>query len=123
MDSYIHGGVPDSMSAATLQEKSERETQKEHSSAKHASVGTYLVVAVVLAVVTLTEVGIVYVESARSFLVPILLLLSAAKFLLVAGFYMHLRFDSPVFRRLFGVGIAGSIAIYAAVLAMFAARG
>jgi len=109
------------MSTATLQEKSDRETEKEHSSSKHATVGTYLIVAVVLAIVTLTEVGIVYVEAVQSLLVPALLLLSAAKFLLVAGFYMHLRFDSPVFRRLFGVGIAGSIAIYAAVLAMFAA--
>lgn len=91
----------------------------------HASnprVAVYWVVAGVLAVVTLVEVGIFYMEPLRRFLVPMLIALSAAKFSLVAGFYMHLRFDSPTFRRLFAVGIGGAIAIYAAVLAMFAAQ-
>ncbi len=92
--------------------------QSRHVSA-HPRTAIYVGVAAVLAVVTVTEVAIFYVDLQRSVLVPVLLLLSAAKFVLVAGFYMHLKFDSPVFRRLFAVGIVFSIAIYAAVLAMF----
>ncbi|MER3395883.1 MAG: cytochrome C oxidase subunit IV [Acidimicrobiia bacterium] len=85
----------------------------------HPGPGIYVLVAVVLGVVTLLEVWVFYFEGVRQVIVPILLALSAAKFALVAGFYMHLRFDSPIFRRLFLVGIVTAIAIYAAVLAMF----
>ncbi len=85
----------------------------------HPSPRLYVAVALVLGVITLLEVGVFYAEAVKRLIVPILLLLSAAKFILVASFYMHLRFDSPLFRRVFAGGIALAAAIYAAVLAMF----
>lgn len=86
----------------------------------HPRSGVYVGVALVLGVITLIEVGIFYAEEAvKGFAVPTLLVLSAAKFVLVAGFYMHLKFDGPLFRRLFVGGIALAVALYAAVLAMF----
>lgn len=89
----------------------------------HPRPGVYVAVALVLGVITLTEVGVFYFEGAKRFIIPILLALSAAKFVLVAGFYMHLKFDSVLFRRLFVGGIVLAAAIYAAVLAMFGPVG
>jgi cytochrome c oxidase subunit 4 len=85
----------------------------------HPRPALYVGVALVLGVITLIEVAVFYAEGAKRFIIPILLALSAAKFVLVAGFYMHLKFDSPLFRRLFAGGIVMAAAIYAAVLAMF----
>jgi cytochrome c oxidase subunit 4 len=34
-------------------------------------------------------------------LVPVLLVLSATKFIIVVMFYMHLKYDHPIFRRVF----------------------
>jgi cytochrome c oxidase subunit IV len=60
------------------------------------TVGTYLLVALVLTVVTALEVGVIYVRRLAPIVVPLLLAMSAAKFALVALFYMHLRYESRV---------------------------
>jgi cytochrome c oxidase subunit 4 len=41
-----------------------------------------------------------------------MLFMMVAKFALVALFFMHLRFDSKLFRRLFVTGIILAIAVY-----------
>lgn len=68
----------------------------------HATTGTYLRIAAILVMITLVEVGVFYVPAFQSALVPILLVLSAVKFLLVVMFYMHLKFDNKFFTFLFG---------------------
>jgi caa(3)-type oxidase subunit IV len=80
----------------------------EHS---HPTAGLYFKVGLVLFVLTALEVGlyeITYGERASGFaqtikplFVPLLLLLSAAKFALVAMFYMHLKQDSKLFSGVF----------------------
>lgn len=80
----------------------------------HASIATYVRVAVVLTVVTALEFACIYIGAVRPVLVPILLVLSALKFALVVLFFMHLRYDSRVLATLFagplviaaGIGIA-----------------
>jgi cytochrome c oxidase subunit 4 len=82
-----------------------------HPEHSHPSASVYAKVGLVLFVLTALEVGlyeITYGEHAgpfandiRPFFVPMLLLLSAAKFALVAMFYMHLKQDSKVFSGLF----------------------
>ncbi len=77
----------------------------------HPSAGLYAKVGLVLFVLTALEVGlyeITYGEhvgdmasSIKPFFVPMLLLLSAAKFALVAMFYMHLKQDSKLFTGIF----------------------
>jgi cytochrome c oxidase subunit 4 len=67
----------------------------------HATVGTYLRVALVLTGVTALEVGVIYVRQLASIIVPLLIAMSAAKFALVALFFMHLRYDSRVLTFLF----------------------
>ena len=68
----------------------------------HPTAGTYLRVAAVLTVLTVIEVGVFYVPAFHPFLAPILLVLSAVKFVIVVMFYMHLKMDSRFFTLLFG---------------------
>ena len=58
-----------------------------------ATVGTYVRVALVLTGVTALEVGVIYVRQLAPIIVPLLLAMSAAKFALVALFFMHLRYE------------------------------
>jgi len=77
----------------------------------HPTAGLYFKVGLVLFVLTALEVGlyeITYGEHAGSlaptlkpFFVPLLLLMSAAKFALVAMFYMHLKQDHKLFSGVF----------------------
>lgn len=85
---------------------------------KHPSEKQYFVVALVLAVVTALEVVLYYIESLNdNVLVVSLAVLAIIKFVMVVMFFMHLKFDSPVFRRLFIAGMALAIAVYVATLA------
>jgi cytochrome c oxidase subunit 4 len=60
----------------------------------HASVWTYVKVALVLTLVTALEVGVIYIRLLTPIIVPLLLAMSVAKFALVAMFFMHLRYDA-----------------------------
>lgn len=72
----------------------------------------YIKVALILGAITAVEVAVYYVTGLRKALPPILILLSAIKFSLVAMYFMHLRHDSKIFRRLFVVGIVLAIGVY-----------
>jgi cytochrome c oxidase subunit IV len=86
-------------------------TTAAHDEHAHPSAALYAKVGLVLFVLTALEVGlyeITYGDHAGSFapaikpfFVPMLLLLSAAKFALVAMFYMHLKQDSKLFTGIF----------------------
>ncbi len=67
----------------------------------HPGATTYLIVAAFLVVLTAMEVTVFYVHALRPVLVPLLLILSAAKFALVAMFYMHLRYDGTLVSGIF----------------------
>ena len=67
----------------------------------HASVATYVKVALILSAVTALEVGVIYVRFLTPIVVPLLLAMSAAKFALVVLFFMHLRYDSRALSGLF----------------------
>ncbi len=77
----------------------------------HPSSGLYVKIGIVLFVLTALEVGLyefTYGDHAgtsgaaiQPFFVPLLLLLSAAKFALVAMYYMHLKQDHRLFSGVF----------------------
>lgn len=90
-----------------------------HSQEHHPGPREYVKIAVFLAVVTAVEVAIYYMQALRGVLVPMLLGLSALKFVLVALWFMHLKFDSRIFRRLFVTGISLAVVVYAVVLLTF----
>ncbi len=85
----------------------------------HASVGTYVVVGVVLTIITAIEVAIFYIPALHPIMVPTLLTFSAAKFLIVVGFYMHLKYDSPIFRRVFFGPLALAVVVSIGLLILF----
>ena len=85
----------------------------------HATVGFYWLIAGVLTVITAVEVAIFYIEALASLLVPILLVLSAAKFLLVVMFFMHLKFDSKVFTGVFVAGMAIATFVVLALIVLY----
>ena len=67
----------------------------------HATPVIYAWVGFWVAIITLIEFGIFYVESLGVLMIPILLILSLLKFIMVVGFFMHLRFDNKVFTYMF----------------------
>ena len=87
----------------------------------HPGPVTYVVVAALLAGLTAAEITAFYVHALRPVLVPVLLLLSAAKFTLVVLFYMHLAFDRWAYGAVFAFQLLIAIAVVLSLGALFAA--
>jgi len=85
----------------------------------HPRQSEYVRIAVILAVITLIEVGVYYVEALAPLLAPILIVLSAVKFALVVMFFMHLRFDNRLFSFLFTGPLLLMISVVLALLYLF----
>ncbi len=68
---------------------------------EHPGAGTYVAIGLILTIITAVEVAVFYIPAMHGVRVPILLVLSAAKFILVVMFYMHLKFDSRLFTSVF----------------------
>jgi cytochrome c oxidase subunit IV len=86
----------------------------------HPSDRSYVGIALILALITAAEVGTFYLEDELgSILVPVLLVMMVVKFAMVAGWFMHLRFDSNLFTRMFVSGIVLAVTVYLAMLAAF----
>ncbi|MFQ5530453.1 MAG: cytochrome C oxidase subunit IV family protein [Gemmatimonadota bacterium] len=95
------------------------ETQAHGHSEPHTSNKTYVLVAAVLAMVTAVEVMVFYIEALRPVIVPILVVLSAAKFTLVVSFFMHLKYDGRLLRGLFAGPLLVAVAIILAMMALY----
>ena len=87
----------------------------------HPGSGEYIRIALILGVITAIEVAIYYFDLNKATLIGSLIILSAAKFALVAAFFMHLKFDSRVFTTFFAGGLVMAVAAFIAVLFMFRA--
>ena len=72
-----------------------------HGQHRHPGAGTYVAIGAILTAITAVEVAVYYITALHPVLVPVLLTLSAAKFILVIMFYMHLKFDSRLFSTVF----------------------
>jgi cytochrome c oxidase subunit IV len=96
----------------------------------HPSAGVYAKVGLILFVLTALEVGLYEItygehagpmaESLKPFFVPLLLLMSAAKFALVAMFYMHLKQDHPLFTGVFVFPLIIAAIIIVALIVLMA---
>ena len=85
---------------------------------RHASVATYVKVAVILTLITAMEFAAIYIRQLTPILVPLLLVMSAAKFALVVLFFMHLRYDSRTVSALFTGSLALAVLIGLALLTL-----
>ena len=88
--------------------------QAEHDATakEHPSEFTYIKIAIILSVITIVEVIIWYIEGLKDVLVPALVFLSAIKFVLVVGFFMHLKFDDKKLAWIFGLALGASMAVF-----------
>ncbi len=89
----------------------------------HPEPRTYITVAVILAIVTAIEVGLSYAKSLGDAVVPLMIVSAVIKFVLVALWFMHLRFDSKIFKRLFVTGIILALIVFGIALAVLFGRG
>lgn len=86
----------------------------------HPSDGKYIKIALILAALTAAEVATFYVEEELgALLIPLLLGMMVVKFFIVAAWFMHLRFDSKLFSRVFVAGLLLAVAVYMGFLATF----
>ena len=89
----------------------------EHTS--HPGIGDYWKIAGLLAVLTAIEVALYYIDSALGLGMlntVLLILLAILKFVIVVGWFMHLRFEHSVLNRFFTGGIILALGVYAVVL-------
>jgi cytochrome c oxidase subunit IV len=87
----------------------------------HPGPRQYVLIAVVLVILTGVEVATSYLEGTvnSNLLIVALGIMAAVKFFLVAAWYMHMKQDSPVFRRLFLMGMLLATAVYGIVMFAF----
>jgi cytochrome c oxidase subunit 4 len=82
----------------------------------HPSDLEYVKVALFLAVVTGAEVAASYIDMPMALYLSALMVMMIVKFAVVVLWFMHLRFDNRIFRRMFVSGIALAAAVYAAAM-------
>lgn len=91
----------------------------DHAGAHHGpSDATFVKIALGLAAVTAFEVWLSYSDIGPLFM-PLLLISMLVKFFVVVLYFMHLKFDAPIFRRLFWLGLFLTPAVYGGALATF----
>ncbi|MEX2246084.1 MAG: cytochrome C oxidase subunit IV family protein [Dehalococcoidia bacterium] len=83
----------------------------------HPGPAEYVRIGIVLGVITAIEVALYYIDLSQNVLISVLIVLSAAKFLLVVLWFMHLKFDSRVFSTLFATGFVLVMLLFVVVLA------
>jgi caa(3)-type oxidase subunit IV len=86
----------------------------------HPGAATYLIIAAFLILLTVMEITVFYVHPLRPVLVPVLLVLAAAKFALVAMFYMHLKYDGWLLTGVFMFPLLIAMVVIASLLMLFA---
>ncbi len=78
----------------------------------------FITIFFVLAAITAVEVLVSYVDIGAAFL-PVLLALMVLKFFIVVLYFMHVKFDNPIFGRLFYIGLGMALAVYTVTLITF----
>jgi cytochrome c oxidase subunit IV len=86
----------------------------------HVGWKQYVMVGVVLAIITGMEVAAVELDVVPAgVVIPLLLALTAAKFFLVVLFFMHLKYDHPLFGRVFWAPLFLSVLVVIGLILLF----
>ena len=89
----------------------------DHAAHDHPSYGRYVQIALILGVFTLIEVGTFWpfgewFEARPNIMILMLSVLMIIKFVIVVSEFMHLRFDSKIYRWMFAAGLILAIGVY-----------
>ena len=102
MDCIVYGSLFNLMS----------ETHKEHPSPTK-----YVQIAIVLAILTAIEVALYYTEDIVGALAPpLLIILAIGKFVIVVGWFMHLRYENSLVNKFFAGGMILALILFAIVM-------
>lgn len=111
------------MTAPSVSEAPEQlDEPKAHS---HPSEWDYVKIAIILAVITALEVGthfwadIFGSKPSTTALVLSLFPMMIVKFVIVIAYFMHLKYDNPIFKRVFVFGLILAIVVYTVVFSAF----
>ena len=96
----------------------ETESPQVHEKA-HPGPRTYAIIAAILTAMTAFEVWVFYWNFTPAFIASLIFLTSTFKFVLVVGYYMHLRFDDRRFLAFFVVPFVIALSIMVALLSLF----
>jgi cytochrome c oxidase subunit IV len=107
---HVHGGI-------TMKSGGGPESETHHGS--HPTWKFYVLIGLILTIITAAEVAVFYIPALASVLVPVLLTLSTAKFILVVLFYMHLKSDSAIFSRVFFAPLFLAVLVVVALVMIF----
>ena len=81
---------------------------------------SYWIIGIILIVVTVFEVSAFFFDDFYGALAgPVVLTLSAAKFILVAAFFMHLKYDSKIFTGIFLFPMALAALVISALFLLY----
>lgn len=98
-------------------------SRSEQTQEQHPTPATYIKVGIMLTIITALEIWVVYIKALADIVVPILVILSFIKFVLVVMFYMHLKFDSKVFSGFFAIGFVMAVGLALAVVVISLSHG
>ena len=88
----------------------------------HPTPRDYVRIGVVLAVLTALEIATSYIDIPRYMMMGGLIGMAVLKFGLVVSWYMHLKFDSKLFKRLFAFGLMLAVGTFLVLLGLFALK-
>tara|TARA_B100000945_G_C20406811_1_gene610470 strand:- start:45 stop:344 length:300 start_codon:yes stop_codon:yes gene_type:complete len=83
----------------------------------HPTPKRYVQIAIVLGILTAIEIALYYTEDIVGvFTDPILIILAVGKFIIVVGWFMHLRFENKMVNRFFTGGMILALVLFAIVM-------
>ena len=83
----------------------------------HPTPKKYVQIAIVLGILTASEIALYYTEDIVGvFTDPILIILAVGKFIIVVGWFMHLRFENKMVNRFFTGGMILALVLFAIVM-------
>lgn len=91
-----------------------------HETTVHVSNSVYLMVGALLIVLTAMEISVAYIHALKPVMVPLLLILAAAKFALIAMFFMHLKYEKWALNTMFLFPLLLAGVMLLSLLALFA---
>ncbi|MGE3960791.1 MAG: c-type cytochrome [Dehalococcoidia bacterium] len=97
----------------------EHDATAHHNEHPPTTIRQYVIIGVVLTVITAIELWLSYSGLPDGALIGSLIALSAVKFAIVVALFMHLRFDNPLFTRMFVFGLVLAASLLFALLGLF----